>query len=160
MDKETIINRRSFIKRTGLLLGGSLSLPVLASFVSSCERTETPVNNTNTIEHQIGDTPPLLNIGGIARVGFGDANGGYPIIIIRISQSEFLTFSSKCTHQGCIVEVPAAVSEPMNCQCHGSSFSSDDGTVLNGPSDGETIAKLPKLNNSFDEATNILRIFT
>ena len=36
-----------------------------------------------------------------------------------------------CTHRGCLVATVA--DGTINCTCHGSKFSIDDGSVVNGP---------------------------
>jgi Rieske Fe-S protein len=51
------------------------------------------------------------------------------IVITQPAQGEWRGFSSVCTHQGCTV---ASVAEgTINCDCHGSKFSIEDGSVVN-----------------------------
>jgi Rieske Fe-S protein len=53
------------------------------------------------------------------------------LVVTQPAEGEFKAFSAVCTHQGCPVQ---SVSEgTINCQCHGSSFSIEDGSVVNGP---------------------------
>ncbi|MEV6105270.1 Rieske (2Fe-2S) protein [Streptomyces sp. NPDC051940] len=53
------------------------------------------------------------------------------VVVTQPAKGEFKAFSAVCTHQGCIV---ATVSDgTINCACHGSKYSIEDGSVKNGP---------------------------
>jgi Rieske Fe-S protein len=53
------------------------------------------------------------------------------LVVTQPSEGTFKGFSAICTHQGCLV---ADVSDgQINCSCHGSAFSAEDGSVVNGP---------------------------
>jgi Rieske Fe-S protein len=53
------------------------------------------------------------------------------LVVTQPSEGTFKGFSAICTHQGCLV---AEVSDgQINCSCHGSAFSAEDGSVVNGP---------------------------
>lgn len=53
------------------------------------------------------------------------------IVITQPQSGSFKAFSAICTHEGCIV---SSVSHgTINCPCHGSKFSIEDGSVVNGP---------------------------
>jgi Rieske Fe-S protein len=52
------------------------------------------------------------------------------VVITQPSEGEFKAFTAVCTHQSCIV---ANVSDTINCTCHGSKFSLQDGSVTGGP---------------------------
>ena len=47
------------------------------------------------------------------------------------ADGEFKAFTAVCTHQGCIVAT--STDGTINCDCHGSKFSIEDGSVENGP---------------------------
>lgn len=50
------------------------------------------------------------------------------VVVTQPSSGEFKGFSSTCTHQGCAV---TSVSDgTINCPCHGSRFSIEDGSVV------------------------------
>ena len=52
-------------------------------------------------------------------------------VITQPTAGEFKAFSKICTHQGCPV---GSVSDgTINCPCHGSKFSIEDGSVVNPP---------------------------
>ena len=52
-------------------------------------------------------------------------------VVTQPTKGEFKAFSSICTHQGCPVsEISGGT---INCACHGSKFSIEDGSVVNPP---------------------------
>lgn len=63
-------------------------------------------------------------------VGGGLVIADEQVVITQPSEGEFLAFSAVCTHQGCLV---ADVSDTINCPCHASSFSIEDGSPTGGP---------------------------
>lgn len=63
---------------------------------------------------------------GSARI-YTDAN----IVVSRPDRGEFVGLSAVCTHAGCIVG--DVMEDTITCPCHGSAFSIDDGSVVNGP---------------------------
>jgi Rieske Fe-S protein len=66
-------------------------------------------------------------------VGGGTILAEQKVVVTQPSDGEFMAFSAVCTHQGCAVQ---SVSDGrINCPCHGSAFSIEDGSVLAGPAD-------------------------
>lgn len=64
-------------------------------------------------------------------VGGGTVFGEQRVVVTQPTKGDFKGFSAVCTHQGCLV---STVSDgTINCACHGSSFSIDDGSVESGP---------------------------
>lgn len=63
-------------------------------------------------------------------VGGGTIFAAGQAVITQPTAGEFKAFSSICTHAGCPV---AAVTDTINCNCHGSKFSITDGSVVQGP---------------------------
>jgi Rieske Fe-S protein len=53
------------------------------------------------------------------------------VVVTQPAQGEFKAFSSTCTHQGC--PVTSVDGGTINCNCHGSKFSIEDGSVKKGP---------------------------
>jgi Rieske Fe-S protein len=53
------------------------------------------------------------------------------VVVTQPKAGEFVAFSSICTHQGCPVNEVA--NGTINCPCHGSRFSIEDGSVVAGP---------------------------
>jgi Rieske Fe-S protein len=82
-------------------------------------------------------------------VGGGKVFGDQKIVVTQPTDGEFKAFSAVCTHQQCLV---SQISDgTIDCLCHGSKFSDQDGSVVNGPAtsalsevsitvDGDTIS--------------------
>jgi Rieske Fe-S protein len=54
-------------------------------------------------------------------------------VITQPTAGKFKAFSKICTHQGC--PVASVKGGTINCNCHGSKFSIEDGSVANPPAD-------------------------
>jgi Rieske Fe-S protein len=52
-------------------------------------------------------------------------------VITQPSAGVYKAFTATCTHQGCTVG--AVANNQITCPCHGSVFSAQDGTVIQGP---------------------------
>lgn len=79
-------------------------------------------------------------------VGSGYIDSAAKVIVSQPSAGNYKAFSSICTHQGCPItriDGDAAV-----CPCHGSAFSLDDGSVLNGPAEKALAQKKVTVNGS------------
>ena len=64
-------------------------------------------------------------------VGGGKILTDKKIVITQPQSGAFHAFSAVCTHAGCIVG--SVTGGTINCPCHGSRFSSTNGSVVNGP---------------------------
>ena len=64
-------------------------------------------------------------------VGGGKIYADQKIVVTQPTEGEFKGFSATCTHQGCLVATVEGGT--INCTCHGSKFSVEDGSVANGP---------------------------
>lgn len=53
------------------------------------------------------------------------------IVVTQPAEGEFRAFSAVCSHQGCPVQ--QVTDGRIVCNCHGSAFSIEDGSVLDGP---------------------------
>ncbi len=53
------------------------------------------------------------------------------VVVVQPAEGDFKGFSAICTHQGCLVGEVA--DNQISCPCHGSVFSAEDGSVLQGP---------------------------
>ncbi|WP_255953908.1 Rieske (2Fe-2S) protein [Streptomyces odontomachi] len=53
------------------------------------------------------------------------------VVVTQPTKGDFKAFSTSCTHRGCAV---SSVSDgTINCPCHGSKFSIEDGSVKHAP---------------------------
>jgi Rieske Fe-S protein len=74
-----------------------------------------------------------------------DSGGGrvFPdqeVVVTQPASGDFKCFSAVCTHQGCLV---SGVSDgTIDCNCHGSQFSIEDGSVIQGPA-SSPLAEVP-----------------
>jgi len=56
---------------------------------------------------------------------------GNPIVVVQPAAGQYLAYSAVCPHAGC--PVSQVQQNQILCPCHGSVFSSTDGSVLGGP---------------------------
>jgi len=61
-------------------------------------------------------------------VGGGVIVGEHQVVLTQPTEGEFRGFSAICTHQGC--DVSTVEDGTINCNCHGSRFSIEDGSVV------------------------------
>ncbi|WP_457110634.1 Rieske 2Fe-2S domain-containing protein [Marmoricola sp. URHA0025 HA25] len=64
-------------------------------------------------------------------VGGGKIFANQRIVVTQPTAGEFKAFSAICTHQGCTVSRISGGT--IDCACHGSQFSIEDGSVKGGP---------------------------
>lgn len=55
-----------------------------------------------------------------------------PAVLLRLSESEVVAFSQKCTHLGCVVYFEAD-QDRWHCPCHEGNFEAATGRVISGP---------------------------
>lgn len=131
---------RSLPRRTvlrGAILAGS-AVPFLAACgsddsaaTSSPDPTETPTSpSKGSSTAGDGGAKPIAKTADVPQGG-GLILDEPAIVITQPATGDFKGFTSICTHQGCPVD---NVSDgTINCLCHGSKFSVEDGSVVNGP---------------------------
>src|SRR5262249_45824247 len=132
------ISRRAL----GGLAAAGASLPLLAA----CSN-----DDPDTASDPSGSSPSTAATGGAASPSSGGAGGGgealaktsdievggggvfagQQVVVTQPKSGEFKCFTAVCSHQGCIV---SDVSDgTINCDCHGSQYSIEDGSVVTGP---------------------------
>jgi nitrite reductase/ring-hydroxylating ferredoxin subunit len=120
------------LSRRGMLRGtavGALALPVLAACGSDGGNGGSGgTDGGGAAGGSAGDTlVPTADV----PVDGGTILPDQQVVVTQPSDGDFKAFTAICTHQGCIV---ASVSGgTINCDCHGSKFSIEDGSVVNGP---------------------------
>jgi Rieske Fe-S protein len=137
------ISRRTVIMNTGLAAAAIAAL-------SSCTNYGTaPVSEPSGAGTSGGATGGSSGAGGPLSVKEADIPVGsgkiFPdaqTVITQPQKGEFKAFSSICTHQGCAVD---AVTDTINCPCHGSKYSITDGSVVNPPAPQPLPAKTIKV---------------
>ena len=102
--------------------------------------SESPVPaNTSGVIATTNDVP----VGSVFK--FTDPNSGLPAYLLQPAAGTFIAYSSKCTHQGCVVEAyPDA--NAFKCPCHGANYDlvtgePDEVTAKNITANG--LAKIP-----------------
>jgi Rieske Fe-S protein len=78
-----------------------------------------------------GNAPAVLATTSDVPVGGGTILTDKRIVITQPHAGTFDAFTAVCTHEGCIVTTVSGGT--INCPCHGSKFSIDNGSVVNGP---------------------------
>ena len=64
-------------------------------------------------------------------VGGGVVLPDQAVVVTQPQEGQFKAFSAICTHQGCLVS--EVTDNQILCPCHGSLFSAEDGSVIQGP---------------------------
>jgi Rieske Fe-S protein len=134
--------KRSTISRRQALAGAAtagLSVPLLAACgddadpetsdpTSSATERSAPPDETSTTASsaQAGDGIPVSDV----PVGGGIVLSDEQVVITQPAEGEFHAFTAICTHAGCPV---ARVTTEIECDCHGSRYSIEDGSVVGGP---------------------------
>ena len=85
------------------------------------------IANAKKIGLRLSKFKSLEKVGGAARLKVK----GYPLVIIRDSETTVRVFNPTCTHKKCKVKY-AAEDKQFNCKCHKSAFNFD-GVPINGP---------------------------
>ena len=117
------------VSRRGVMRGaavGGLALPVLAA----CGGGTASGGSSDSASGDGGASGDLAATADIP-AGGGTVFPEQKVVVTQPADGEFKAFTAVCTHQGCIV---ASVADgTINCDCHGSKFSIEDGSVENGP---------------------------
>jgi cytochrome b6-f complex iron-sulfur subunit len=122
------ISRKEFIKRTTLLTGGIIMLPVvgnLAGCSASAETTRVKVSEVGIVK--FNTRGKLKNPGDSELIEL--ENTGAKILLIKRSDSGIDALNPVCTHKGCEL---VKKRDFLECPCHGSEFDLS-GKVLKGP---------------------------
>jgi nitrite reductase/ring-hydroxylating ferredoxin subunit len=67
------------------------------------------------------------------------------VVVTQPAKGTFKAFNTVCPHQGC--DVTTVKSGTINCPCHGSQFSVEDGSVKQGPAAKGLTEVTIKVNN-------------
>ena len=120
MSREGITRRNAL---TGAATAG-VALPLLAACGGGDDATATDPAASGTPGEVLASTSDIP-------VGGGEIFADQSVVVTQPTEGEFKCFTAVCTHQGCLVS--NVKNGTINCTCHGSSFSIEDGSVLGGP---------------------------
>lgn len=119
-----------------------IGVPLLASCGSDDDEAASEGATEGAAESP-PDSGPLAATSEIP-VGGGTVFKDAKVVVTQPTEGAFKGFSATCTHQGCLV---ATVEDgTINCPCHGSKFSIEDGSVTDGPAP----EPLPEVDVSVD----------
>jgi cytochrome b6-f complex iron-sulfur subunit len=105
---------------------GALLAAVLYPVARFLNPPEIETAATNEADAGMANDPEFLQKG-FKIVQFG----AEPVIVIRVSETEFRAFSAVCTHLACIVEY-SKPRQHIECNCHNGKFNLQ-GQVAGGP---------------------------
>lgn len=157
--QKAMATRRKFLQLT---VGGSLAaIGVAFAFPVLALKAITQFTDGVTEGDLIGDpgsNTPLdlaafpVNTGARAGVlGKSTQLNENLLEVVRVGDAgtaeDFRVFNRICTHLGCPVQPELNAQNNVHCNCHGSIFSSQDGSVVHGPA----ARKLPSLPVSLDD---------
>ncbi|MGI8889055.1 MAG: Rieske (2Fe-2S) protein [Nocardioidaceae bacterium] len=121
------------------VLRGAIVAGAAVPFLASCGSTEEAGQSADTTPaapSSRGSSPSGGSAAVLASTDDVPSGGGLilpddKVVITQPSDGQFRGFTSVCTHQGC--DVTSVERGSINCPCHGSAFSIEDGSVVNGP---------------------------
>ncbi len=123
----TPMERRKFIN---WFLGssfGALLISVLYPVLRYVSPPRMPEASTNQVEAGPANDPALLDKG-FKIVRFG----AEPVILVRVSDTDFRAFSATCTHLDCIVGFQKDKTR-IFCNCHGGTYDLNGRNVAGPP---------------------------
>jgi Rieske Fe-S protein len=150
-DQATDPARRSLLRGAAV---GALATPLLVACAED-DPAPAPAPTDSSEAPPTQDDPPETEQddpagGSLADTSDVPEGGGtvladQKVVLTQPNPGEFKAFTAVCTHQGCVV---ATVSEgTINCGCHGSQFSIEDGSNVGGPNGtaGGSVADLAEI---------------
>ena len=133
----TPLSRRTVIKHAGLAAAALAGLSGCTNYGAPTGGEPTGAATSaggGTTSQPAGLTAKAADI----PVGSGTIFADAQTVITQPEAGEFKAFTSICTHQQCPV---TEVTDTINCKCHGSKFSIEDGSVVNPPAQDPLAAK-------------------
>ncbi|MFI8772320.1 Rieske (2Fe-2S) protein [Gordonia sp. NPDC062954] len=127
------------------VLGGAAAVAGAAALAACGSDDSTDSASTTTADadssgaESSGDGGLLPDAASIA-VGGGVVMEAVKTVVTHPADGEYNAFSAVCTHKGCTVS--DVTDNEIICPCHGSKFSAEDGSVIEGPAT-EPLASRP-----------------
>lgn len=110
-------------------LTGAATLGVAMPLLAACGGGDD--DTTATDPGSAPDSGTKLGTTSEVPVGGGKIYADESVVVTQPTEGEFKCFTAVCTHQGCLVS--NVDGGTINCTCHGSMFSIEDGSVEGGP---------------------------
>ncbi len=131
----TAINRRRALTGSAAVAVG---VPLLAACGDDADTSADPTTSSSPDASTSPSEDGAAAAGGAVLasaadvpVGGGTIVDAEKVVVTQPTEGDFKAFSSICTHQGC--PVTAITDGAIDCTCHGSKFSIEDGSPLAGP---------------------------
>ena len=117
------------------VLGGVAAVGA-GAFLAACGSDEPNASSGSadgTTEESGGDAAPggALATTDEVPVGGGTVFQKEKVVVTQLTEGDFKAFTAVCTHQGCTVG--SVNGDTIQCNCHGSQYSAEDGSVKKGP---------------------------
>lgn len=129
-DEQAGISRRAVVGSVGV--ASAVALTACGSSGESKSLTQDAGPAAQTDMGATSDVP----VGGVIKA----TAAGVSVMLTQPVEGEFHAFSSVCTHQGC--QLNAQKEKTINCPCHASVFSLEDGSAQGGPAE-EPLPEFP-----------------
>lgn len=139
-------DRRAFLK--GIAIAGVTVPFAIACGSSDDDAAKDPVSSPPTSDPTTGggSTAEVLTPASDVPVGGGVILADADTVVTQPTKGTFAGFSATCTHAGC--PLASVADGTINCNCHGSKFSIEDGSVVNGPASKPLSKKAVKAQGS------------
>ncbi|MQY16123.1 Cytochrome b6-f complex iron-sulfur subunit [Streptomyces sp. RB5] len=128
---------RGTSRRTVVTAAGAVGAVGLTTALTACG-SDSPDSSgdeasPNESSPEAGGTPAGGDLAKTSDIpeGGGKIFKDQKVVVTQPAAGDFKGFSAVCTHQGCIVS--SVGDGTINCACHGSKYSIEDGSVKNGP---------------------------
>ena len=141
MPERSIDETRPDVTRRVVLRGAavsSLALPLLAACGDDAETADPPsssasenTESTPAEEPSPDEEPSALAGTADVEVGGGAVLKDEKVVLTQPTEGDFKAFTAVCTHQQCLVTT--VTDGEIQCPCHGSAYSIEDGSVVGGP---------------------------
>ncbi len=146
-------DRREFLEKVAKMIGGVAIAAVLVPVAEACNPSyPTPTGPSGTTTgngNQVAFDASLLPTVGAVAATSAMGSDGFPIMLTRVGQTQYMALSMRCPHQSCSVRDTAPVGGPILCPCHNSKFDLD-GSVIQGPAR----QPLQRYTATYDATTN------
>lgn len=123
-------------RRQVLVTGGVVAAAAAVTAACGASGSGTPTGAATSAASGSGAGTPAAGAGTTlpeadVPVGGGTILTAQKVVVTQPAAGQFKAFTAVCTHLGCTVATVA--NGTINCPCHGSQYSIEDGSVVGGP---------------------------
>jgi Rieske Fe-S protein len=135
---DTLRDRRAVLRGAAVAGLAGVAVPLLAACGdeggaggAASDPTSAPSSAPSSSAPTTGGGGAVLGPVSDVPVGGGKVFTDAKIVVTQPAAGQFKAFTAVCTHAGCLVAT--VENKTINCPCHGSKYSVNDGSVVNGP---------------------------